>query len=70
VGLKYGLTSSITAEATYNPDFSQVESDAFQVEVNRRYPVFTVDGNLPIEIIMCWGEMSSSVFSGITKINV
>ena len=23
-----------------NPDFSQVESDAFQVEVNQRYPVF------------------------------
>ena len=40
VSLKYGITSSITAEATVNPDFSQVESDAFQVEVNRRYPVF------------------------------
>ena len=23
-----------------NPDFSQVESDAFQVEVNQRFPVF------------------------------
>jgi hypothetical protein len=40
VGVKYGITSSITAEATINPDFSQVESDAFQVEVNQRYPVF------------------------------
>ncbi len=40
VGIKYGITSSITAEATVNPDFSQVESDAFQMEVNRRYPVF------------------------------
>lgn len=39
-GLKYGLTSSITAEATVNPDFSQVESDAFQVTVNQRYPIF------------------------------
>ncbi|MCP5053556.1 MAG: carbohydrate binding family 9 domain-containing protein [bacterium] len=38
--VKYGLTSSITAEATVNPDFSQVESDAFQVEVNRRFPLF------------------------------
>lgn len=38
--VKYGITSSITAEATVNPDFSQVESDAFQVEVNQRYPVF------------------------------
>jgi hypothetical protein len=38
--IKYGISSSITAEATVNPDFSQVESDAFQMEVNRRYPVF------------------------------
>ncbi|MCK4760637.1 MAG: carbohydrate binding family 9 domain-containing protein [Candidatus Aminicenantes bacterium] len=40
VGIKYGITSSITAEGTVNPDYSQVESDAFQVEVNRRYPIF------------------------------
>jgi hypothetical protein len=39
-GLKYGISSSITADITLNPDFSQVESDAFQVEVNRRYPIF------------------------------
>lgn len=39
-GLKYGITSAMTAEVTVNPDFSQVESDVFQVEVNRRYPVF------------------------------
>jgi hypothetical protein len=38
--LKYGITSAITAEATINPDFSQVESDAFQAEVNQRYPIF------------------------------
>jgi hypothetical protein len=40
VSLKYGITSSITAEATVKPDFSQVESDALQVEFNRRYPIF------------------------------
>jgi hypothetical protein len=40
IGFKYGLTSSIVTDLTYNPDFSQVESDAFQAEVNRRYPVF------------------------------
>lgn len=40
MGVKYGITSSMTVEATVNPDFSQVESDVFQVEVNRRYPVF------------------------------
>ena len=37
---KLGLTSTITLDATVNPDFSQVESDAFQVEVNQRFPVF------------------------------
>ncbi len=42
VGLsaKYGITSNITLDATINPDFSQVESDAFQVEVNQRFPIF------------------------------
>ncbi len=42
VGLsaKYGITSSVTLDATINPDFSQVESDAFQVQVNQRFPVF------------------------------
>ena len=34
------MTSTITVDATVNPDFSQVESDAFQVEVNQRYPIF------------------------------
>jgi len=38
--LKYGLTSAVTLDATVNPDFSQVESDAFEVEVNQRFPVF------------------------------
>jgi hypothetical protein len=37
---KVGLNSTITLDATINPDFSQVESDAFQVEVNQRFPVF------------------------------
>ncbi len=40
VALKYGITSSITAEATVNPDFSQVEGDVFQVEINQRYSLF------------------------------
>lgn len=39
VTMKYGVTSTITADFTYNPDFSQVESDSFQVLVNQRYPI-------------------------------
>jgi hypothetical protein len=37
---KYGISSTVTLDGTYRPDFSQVESDAFQVEVNQRYPIF------------------------------
>jgi hypothetical protein len=37
---KVGVASTVTLDATVNPDFSQVESDAFQVEVNQRFPVF------------------------------
>lgn len=37
---KIGLTSGITLDGTINPDFSQVESDAFQVQVNQRFPLF------------------------------
>ena len=34
LGGKYALTSDMTLEATYNPDFSQIEADAAQIDVN------------------------------------
>lgn len=37
---KWGVTSDITADATYNPDFSQVEADMPQIDVNQRYPLY------------------------------
>ncbi len=37
---KLGLTSNLTLDATYNPDFSQVEADAGQVDVNLRYSIY------------------------------
>jgi hypothetical protein len=37
---KFGITSNITLDATVKPDFSQVESDAFQIQVNQRFPIF------------------------------
>ena len=37
--VKYGLTSNLTFDFTYNPDFSQIESDRQQIEVNQRFPV-------------------------------
>ncbi len=37
---KVGITSDLTADATVNPDFSQVESDAGQVDFNIRYALY------------------------------
>ena len=37
---KVGLTSDLTADAAYNPDFSQVESDAGQVDFNVRFALY------------------------------
>ncbi len=34
LNLKYAISSNATVEATYNPDFSQVEADAGQIDVN------------------------------------
>ena len=40
LNLKYGITSNVTLDFTYNPDFSQIESDRPQIEVNQRFPLF------------------------------
>ncbi len=37
---KYGITSRLILDGTYNPDFSQVEADAGQVDFNLRYALF------------------------------
>jgi hypothetical protein len=37
---KFGLTSDLTLDGTYNPDFSQVESDAGQIDFNQRYSLY------------------------------
>ena len=40
LNVKYGITSNLTLDFTYNPDFSQIESDLQQIEVNQRFPLF------------------------------
>ena len=40
LNVKYGVTSNLIADFTVNPDFSQIESDRPQIEVNRRFPLF------------------------------
>ena len=37
---KYGVTPNLIADFTLNPDFSQIESDRPQVEVNQRFALF------------------------------
>ncbi len=37
---KYGINSDLTLDGTYNPDFSQIEADAGQVDVNLRYALY------------------------------
>jgi hypothetical protein len=38
--LRLGLTSNLSIDATYNPDFSQIESDVSLVTVNERFALF------------------------------
>lgn len=38
--IKYGITSASNIELSINPDFSQVETDQFQILANQRYPIF------------------------------
>ena len=39
-GIKYGFSSNLTADFTYNPDFSQIESDAGQININNPFALF------------------------------
>jgi len=39
-GIKYSPTSSLTLGAVFNPDFSQIESDATQISVNNTFAIF------------------------------
>jgi hypothetical protein len=38
--MKFGITSQLILDATLNPDFSQVEADAGQIDVNLRYQLY------------------------------
>ncbi|MDA1226006.1 MAG: hypothetical protein O3A67_03920 [Bacteroidetes bacterium] len=37
IGIKYDINSSSTAELTINPDFSQIEADETQIDINSAY---------------------------------
>jgi hypothetical protein len=40
INAKYGLSSTLTLDATLNPDFSQVEADAPQISINSPFALF------------------------------
>ena len=40
LGISYDISSELTAEVTINPDFSQVESDVAQLDVNSTFALF------------------------------
>ncbi len=37
---RLGITQNLILDATYNPDFSHIEADAFQITVNERFDIF------------------------------
>ena len=40
LGIKYGITPNLTADVTFNPDFSQIELDRPQIATNQRFALF------------------------------
>jgi hypothetical protein len=40
LNFKWGLTSDMVLDSTFNPDFSQVEADMPQIDVNQRYALY------------------------------
>jgi len=40
LNVKYGITSDLTADVTVNPDFSQIEADEAQIDVNSTFALF------------------------------
>jgi len=40
VNLKYGVSSDLTLDFTLNPDFSHIEADAPQIDVNQRFALY------------------------------
>jgi hypothetical protein len=75
VSAKYGLTSQLMLDATANPDFSQIEADAGQVDVNLRYALFYpekrpffLEGNSFFNL-GAWNEALQSVLHTRTIVN-
>ncbi len=40
LNFKWGVASDVTADLTFNPDYSQIEADMPQIDVNQRYALY------------------------------
>ena len=40
INLKWGVSSDLTVDMTLNPDYSQIEADAPQIDINRRFALY------------------------------
>ena len=65
LNLKYGISSDLTADFTINPDFSQIESDLPQIDVNQRFPLFYPE----LRPFFLEGQEIFNVFAPITAIH-
>ncbi len=63
--LKYGISSDLTADFTINPDFSQIESDLPQIDVNQRFPLFYPE----LRPFFLEGQEIFNIFAPITPIH-
>ena len=63
--MKYGISSDLTADFTINPDFSQIESDLPQIDVNQRFPLFYPE----LRPFFLEGQEIFNVFAPVTPIH-
>lgn len=65
LNVKYGVSSNLTADFTFNPDFSQIETDVPQVALNQRFPLFFPE----LRPFFLEGQEIFNVFAPMTWLN-
>jgi hypothetical protein len=70
LNLKYGITSGLILDATINPDYSQIEADAGQVDINLRTQLyysekrpFFLEGNDKFNIAATGSSVVDPIYS-------
>jgi hypothetical protein len=77
LNLKYGITSGLILDATVNPDFSQIEADAGQVDINLRTQLyfpekrpFFLEGNDKFSVAATGSSVVDPVYSMVYTRNI